>query len=248
MKSKLHNYHFYEHIFNVTIVFTNNKYHYFEYFKIYYQYNIVWIFLHLACLLILLVIIYNMMFYKYIEFICDMNHYMHIYMYIHILHFNGHSLSHYLIISSIFKIDFKIDPYLLFFIEEHLDSFLFSLVQIIPQWPLLSTSYFFFSPPSFLLSFLTSFSIYRKKSENCETKRRQIPRIVLQRLYSIRFTIHTWNFLFLLLINTNMVTFQLFLNWWTWRCSYYLLPSVIICCLFLIKIAYPCFFITCTST
>ena len=144
--------------------------------------------------------------------------------------------------------NFKIDPYLLFFIEEHLDSFLFSLVQIIPQWPLLSTSYFFFSPPSFLLSFLTSFSIYRKKSENCETKRRQIPRIVLQRLYSIRFTIHTWNFLFLLLINTNMVTFQLFLNWWTWRCSYYLLPSVIICCLFLIKIAYPCFFITCTST
>lgn len=95
------------------------------------------------------------MFYKYIEFICDMNHYMHIYMYIHILHFNGHSLSHYLIISSIFKIDFKIDPYLLFFIEEHLDSFLFSLVQIIPQWPLLSTSYFFsLLPPSFFPSLL----------------------------------------------------------------------------------------------
>ena len=36
-----------------------------------------------------------------------MNHYMHVYMYIHILHFNGHSLFHYLIISSIFKIDFN---------------------------------------------------------------------------------------------------------------------------------------------
>ena len=53
-------------------------------------------------------------------------------MYIHILHFNGHFPFHYLFISSIFKIDFKIDPYL-FFIEGHLDIFPFSLVQIIPQ-------------------------------------------------------------------------------------------------------------------
>ena len=121
------------------------------------------------------------MFYKYIEFICDMNHYMHIYMYIHILHFNGHSLSHYLIISSIFKIDFKIDPYLLFFIEEHLDSFLFSLVQIIPQWPLLSTSYFFFLSsllPSFLPYFLFNiqkevWELWNKKkadTSNCSPK------------------------------------------------------------------------------
>lgn len=214
-------------------------------FKLYYQYYIVCIFMHLACLLILLLIIYNMMFYKYIEFIHEINHYMHVYMYIHILHFKGHFPFHYLIISSIFKIDFKIDPYL-FFIEGHLDIFPFSLVQIIPQWPLFSTSCFSFFPLSFLLSFLTSFSICKKKSQNCEAKGRQIPWFVLQRLYSIPFTMHTWNFLFLLLSNTKMVIFQLFPNWWTWRCSSCII--IIICCLFLIKIAYPCFLVTCTST
>ena len=198
-------------------------------FKIYYQYNIVWIFLHLACLLILLVIIYNMMFYKYIEFICDMNHYMHVYMYIHILHFNGHSLFHYLIISSIFKIDFKIDPYLLFFIEEHLDSFLFSLVQIIPHKLFLYIFYKLFFFLSSLLPLFLPYFLFNIQKEVWElwNKMKADTSNFLQRLYSIRFTIHTWNFLFLLLINTNMVTFQLFLNWWTWRCCslyYYLLP------------------------